>query len=215
VSRFDGTSPAYEGGEVSTFPAMTEILAPAEHGIAKIDHYEVTEMDSFMSSLRGGDGYCPQGKYTRLLVGGRLVMSDTRMEHMTNYEVVRRAYGSVLIAGLGLGMILHPILNKEEVESVTVIEKYAYVISLVQPTVAHPKLTIINADIYEWKAAKGTKFDTLYFDIWADLSTDNLEDMRKLHCKFRLYKHIDGWMESWRREWLKAKKRGSGRRRGW
>lgn len=195
-----------------TFPAMTEILPPAEHGLAKIDHYEVSKWESQMSSLRGGLSYCYEGKYARLLVGGRLMMSDTRMEHMTNYEVVRMARGNVMVAGLGLGMILHPILSKESVTSVTVVEKYADVIALVGPSVQHPKLTIVNADIFSWKPAKGTKFDCLYFDIWADQSTDDLESMRKLHCRFRPYKHVDGWMESWRRNYLKAQKRSNRRR---
>jgi len=198
----------------STFPSMVEILPPAEYGIAKIDHYEVSAFESRMSSMRRGDGYCPEGKYARLLVGGRLMMSDTRMEHMTNYNFVRNARGNVLVAGLGLGMILHPILDKESVTSVTVIEKYADVIVLVGPTVQHPKLNIINADIYEWKPAKGTKYDCVYFDIWSEQSTDTLEDMKKLHLRFRSFKASDGWIESWRRDYLKAAKR-SDKRRGW
>ena len=135
------------------------------------------------------------------------MMSDTRMEHVTNYRVVQEARGNVLIAGLGLGIILHPILAKNEVLSVTVIEKYADVIALVSPTVKNDKLTIIQGDIYEWKPVKGTKYDTLYFDIWADSTTDKLEEMRKLHLRFKPYKVKEGWMNSWRRDILKADKR--------
>ena len=142
------------------------------------------------------------------------MMSDTSMEHSTNWDVVHEARGHVLIAGLGLGMILHPILAKKEVLSVTVIEKYADVISLVGPSVKHDKLTIIEGDIYEWKPAKGTKYETIYFDIWAEQSTDCLEDMRKLHFRFRPYKIKEGWMNSWRRDELKAQKRRDDRN-GW
>jgi spermidine synthase len=186
---------------------MTTILPPAEVGLAKIDHVEVTQHQAMMSTLRDRGGYCPEGIYARLLVGGRLMMSDTRMEHMTNYGVVLAAQGNVLIAGLGLGMILHPILAKEAVTTVTVIEKYADVITLVEPSVKCPKLTIVHADIFEWKPAKGTKYDVVYFDIWNDQSTDDLEVMSKLHQKFKSYKVAGGWMNSWRRDWLKSEKR--------
>jgi spermidine synthase len=197
-----------------TFPAMVEIVPPAKHGIAEVTHFEVSKTDSMFSSLRGGMDYVPAGKYARLRVNGRLMMSDTRMEHATNYEVVRQAQGHVLIAGLGLGMILHPILAKKEVTSVTVIEKYADVIALVGPTVKNDKLAIIEGDIYEWKPAKGTKYSVLYFDIWADQSTDDLEKMKTLHLRFRSYKAKDGWMNSWRRDHLKAQKRRNDRN-GW
>jgi hypothetical protein len=196
------------------FPEMTKIFqTPVTYGIAAVDHVEVTRLQSMMSSFHPGE-YCDEGTYCRLLVNGRIMMSDTRMEHLTNYEVVRQAHGNVLIAGLGLGMILHPILAKKEVLSVTVIEKYADVIALVEPTVQNKKLTIIEGDIYEWKPAKGTKYETLYFDIWSEQSTDCLEEMRTLHLRFKPFKVKEGWMNSWRREELKNQKRRDDRS-GW
>ena len=190
------------------FPSMVEIVPESQYGIAKIEHFEVNRSASRLSSMRPDD-YVPEGRYAKLKVNGRLTMSDTMMEHRTNREVVWKAKGNVLIAGLGIGMILHPILAKSEVTSVTVIEKYPDVIALVAPTIKSDKLTIIAADIYEWKPAKGVKFDAIYFDIWAEQSTDCLEDMRRLHLRFRAHKNKDGWMDSWRREYLRAEKRRS------
>lgn len=195
---------------MSEFPRMIEVVPQGQYGIAAVEHFEVSEMASRFTAMRGADDYVPAEKYAKLRVNGCLMMTDTRMERRTNSEVVWKAKGNVLIAGLGLGMILHPILAKKEVESVTVIEKYADVIALIEPTVRHKKLSIIEADIYDWKPAKGTKFDTIYFDIWAEQSTDCLEDMRKLHCRFRPYKVTEGWMQSWRRDELKAQKRRGG-----
>jgi spermidine synthase len=196
-----------------TFPIMTEIIPESTCGVAAIEHFEVSEQASRFSSIRGATDYVPAGKYARLSVHGQLMMTDTPMEHMTNYEFVRKANGDVLVAGLGLGMILHPIMESDKILSVTVVEKYADVIALVSPTVQHPKLTIVNADIYEWKPAKGTKFDTIYFDIWAEQSTDTLEDMKKLHLRFRSCKSKDGWMDSWRRDYLKYQKQRDNRNR--
>ena len=186
------------------FPDMKTIFPmKSEHGIAKIDHVEVSILGSLQSSQDGPEAYCPPGTYCRLIVGNTLMMSDTRMERNTNAEFAREARGHVLIAGLGLGMILHPILAKPEVLSVTVIEKCADVILLVSPTVQSDKLTIIEAYIYEWKPSKGTKYDCIYFDIWSCQSTETLEDMKKLHYRFRSYKAKYGWMDSWRRKTIK------------
>ncbi len=196
------------------FPSMIEIVPESTYGIATVEHFTVSEAESLFSSLRRGD-YVPSGKYAKLKVNGTLMMSDTSMEHRTNWDVVHEAKGNVLIAGLGLGMILHPILAKPEVLSVTVIEKYEDVISLVGPTIKSDKLTIVHGDIYEWKPAKGAKYDTIYFDIWAEQSTDCLEDMRKLHLRFRPYKVKEGWMNSWRRGELKNQKRSDRNRWGY
>jgi hypothetical protein len=190
---------------------MTTIFKePVAYGRACVEHRTVTRAESALSGLHPG-AFCPEGTYCVLRVDGCLWMSDTRLEHITNWEVVNEARGNVLIAGLGLGMILHPILEKKEVAHVTVVEKYADVIALVEPTIKSEKLTCIAADIYEWFPAKGTKYDCLYFDIWSEQSTDCLEEMKKLHLRFRSFKAKDGWMNSWRREELRAQKRRNDR----
>ena len=188
------------------FPDMTKIIPASSHGIATIEHFEVSQAASRFSSLRSG-GWVPEGKYVKLRVNGCLMMSDTRMEHITNWEVVNEARGNVLIAGLGIGMILHPILAKKEVSHVTVVEKYADVIALVSPTVRCQKLTLVEGDVYQWLPEKGVKFDSIYFDIWAEQSTDCLEEMKELHRRFRPFKAKDGWMNSWRRDELRSQKR--------
>lgn len=190
------------------FPEMAKVLAPAQRGTATIRHYIVSDHESAMSGFRPGQ-FCPPGTYANLLVNGQLVMSDTRMEQVTNYEVARRSHGSVLIAGLGLGMILHPILAKPEVEQVTVVEINPDVIALVHPSLLSTKLTIICADIRVWKPPKGTLFDTIYFDIWPDLCTDNLKEIARLHQRFKYHLNRSGnpWMGSWGSDWLKQRRR--------
>ena len=193
------------------FPQMTAILTPQKQGIAEIDHYTVTPLESQMSAWCRG-AYCPEGRYAVLRVGRTLMMSDTLLERRSNREVVINSRGDVLIAGLGLGMILHPILARAEVRSVTVIEKYQDVIDLVRPTLPAEKLTIICADIHQWMPEKTARFSTIYFDIWPNICTDNLEAIKQLHRRFRKYLLRDGgeWMGSWQHEELKSLKR-SGR----
>jgi spermidine synthase len=134
-------------------------------------------------------------------------MSDTLMEKSSNVGVINNASGHVLIAGLGIGLILPAILAKKEVLSVTVIEKYKEVIDLVEPHLhslpGGEKLHVIESDIFTWKPAKGKKFDTIYFDIWPNVCTDNLREMATLHRKYARCKTSDGWINSWKRTHLK------------
>lgn len=190
---------------MSLFPSMVKVVPEGERGIAKVKHDRVSAFHAAMSALRGTP--LSEGPICQLFVGGTLWMSDGANEHRTNYEVCVEARGRVLIAGLGLGMILTKILAKKEVEHVTIIEKYQDVIDLVGPHFKHKKLQIICADIYEWRPAKGAKFDCIYFDVWADQSTDDLEDMRKLHQAFKSFKAQGAWMESWNRAHLQSRKR--------
>jgi len=198
---------------MSKFEPMVEHVKPGKQGVAEVKHVTVSEKDShrtaFWSAAKGDRGiYVPPGDYVQLYVKGQLMMSDTRMEKVTNYEFLSAASGDVLIAGLGIGMVLRPLLQDPKVTSITVVEKYQDVIDLVK--VDSPKLNIICADIFDWKPAKGTKYHTIYFDIWPDICLDNLEEMVTLHRRFARCKVSGGWMDSWTRKDLLARKR-SGR----
>ena len=66
---------------------------------------EEAKFDRMRASFRDGR-YARAGTYTRLMRGGVLVMSDTTDEMRDHRDPVMRASGSVLINGLGLGMVL-------------------------------------------------------------------------------------------------------------
>jgi spermidine synthase len=145
------------------------------------------------------------------------MMTDTQNEKRTNMGVVWNAHGHVFIAGLGIGMILHPIADKSEVTKITVLEKSQGVIDLVKGTLP-AKVEVVQGDIFEYKPEKGTKFDSIYFDIWPEISTENLPEMGTLHRRFRKHLAEGGWMDSWCRDQLKSRKRSEKRhdsRYGW
>jgi hypothetical protein len=152
---------------------------------------------SFMRMYDGG--------YVRMHVRGELMMSDTVFERHTNSEFINAAKGNVLIAGLGIGMVLHNILDKPEVTRVTVVEINKDVITLVGAKFQHEKLTIVNGNIFTFNTQE--KYDAIYFDIWPTISQDNLEDMRKLHIKFRFKKNEGAYVDSWMRTFLKKQAR--------
>lgn len=99
--------------------------------------------------------------------------------------------------GLGLGLIVGCMLEKEQVNHVTVIEISAEVIELVGTHYLKKygdRLTIIHADALEYKPSKGQRFNTVWHDIWPTICSDHLPDMHKLHRK---YGRRCDWQGSW------------------
>lgn len=181
-------------------------------GIWTVKKFTVSEdegrHDAAMSMFSGHGRHVPAGTYTGLYRNDTPIMTDTPDEIRDHRGFMRRSTGDVLIAGLGLGMVLQGCAVKDEVKTVTVIEKSLDVIYLVERHYkAKPfghKVTIINADIFEWKPAKGVKFDCAWFDIWDGLCTDNLDEMATLNRRFARICPDKG---SWGRELLLDRRR--------
>lgn len=194
---------------------MATILPESKKGDAEIKHYVIDEKAASFSRLRavvtrGREGAARPGTFAQLFVKGSLVMSDTEHERQSNWDLLREShYGDILIAGLGLGMVVLPILAREGVKSVTIVELSQDTIDLVEPHLRKAagkdagKLTVVCADIFEWKPPRGARYHTIYFDIWENICRDNLKDMRRLHQKFRRRKTKGGWMSSWLYDELK------------
>lgn len=166
---------------------MLEILQEKEIGIAKVEKYHVDGWGIFQGVA--------EGDYVSLKVNGGLMMSNTPMEKRTNSEFVHNATGDVLIGGLGIGLIIMPLLEKDEVKSITVLEKYQDVIDCVLPQLKphdkQNKLKVICADCFEWET-KDT-YDTIYLDIWSYINEDVYnEEMKPLKRKFRKFLSADG-----------------------
>lgn len=209
---------------MSIFDVSVPVQA-GEQGLARITKFEISEEDSRRTALRAAaghpDAYVRPGSYTKLHVGGQLMMSDTTMERRTNHAFVCHAHGRVLVAGLGIGLILEAVLAKPEVETVTVIEKYQDVVYLVAPHYLDryaDKLTVITADIFDWRPMpKCMTYSVIYFDIWPDICEDALVDMARLHRAFGRYldrSDSEAWMDSWQRSYLKALRRSRQRHGG-
>jgi hypothetical protein len=59
---------------------------------------------------------------------------------------------------------------------------------------------VIQADAFSWKPPRGELYDVIYFDIWADICTDNLPEISKLKRRYarRLKRKDSGsWMGAW------------------
>lgn len=147
-----------------------------EIGIAELDciKVEVDNTTLMMQKLReirdrGTDLFCIEnGTYTRLKINGTVFMSDTPMELKSNSEVINKATGKVFIGGLGIGLLLHNLMEKIEkgiVTEIFVAENNLDVIKLIGPYYKHPKIKLWHADINNMirnPVYTGYKFDTIY-----------------------------------------------------
>lgn len=168
--------------------------------------YEVTKNDEIsqaFSALRNGGRYVPVGTYTALKRGRTVVMSDTPDEIRDLREPLKRAEGVCLVNGLGLGILVGGMLEKEGVEKVIAIENSSEVISLVGPYYKGrygERFEIRLADAFEYKPPRGEVYNVVWHDVWDYICGDNWKDMTKLHRK---YGKRCGWQGSWMRDAVK------------
>lgn len=175
--------------------SLHRVVRPGEHGTARV----VCDSPDLMTRLRAArDGQPLRAeKYTRLIVGNTLWMTDAEYECWTNQKFVEAARGDVLIAGLGLGLILGPALAKPGVRSVTVIEREPDVVALIEPTYKCPKLSVVVADAREW-TPPAKAFDCIYLDIWPSVpDADDRADILSLKMKYRRALRPTGWIGAW------------------
>lgn len=176
---------------------MTEILKDGKAGDFELSHYEIGQND-FYAMLHG----IPSGKFVRLTHKGEVVMSNTDMEKRTNSSFAINAHGNVLIGGLGIGLILLAIQDKEEVKQITVVEKNTEVIELVGSQLPlNSKVHIVHDDVFEYKPL--FKYNTIYMDIWNYINSDVYQrEMKPLISRYRRYlvpksedgnRYIDCW----------------------
>lgn len=125
------------------------------------------------------------GDHVKLTHNGEVVMSDTKMERLTNQEFLNSAHGKVLIGGLGLGMILLPLLDDDEVTEITVIEYSQDVINIVGSQLPKcDKLRIVQGDVFTYIPEH--KYNTIYMDIWNSVNSEVYEEeMCPLMDKYR------------------------------
>ena len=116
-------------------------------------------------------------EFPAVLEDGNEWMTLTPVDLDTSDEAIERAHGRVVTFGLGLGYYTYMVSEKDEVESVTVVEKSRDVIALfrqyILPQFSHPeKVRIVEADAFEYaeRSMPAEGFDVAFVDTWRDAS---------------------------------------------
>lgn len=176
-------------------------------GRVRIVEFNVSDSEAMLNNIRSsGPMRIVPGTYKKLVIANEVVMSNTRMEIITNREFVLSAHGNVLINGLGLGMVVEQLLKKDRVEHITIIEKDQTVIDLVAPVFKNEeRVTIIKACAFEYQPPKGVIYDFVWHDIWTYIHPNNLVEMTRLHRKYGKRSH---WQGSWAKHLCQHIKKG-------
>lgn len=141
--------------------------------------------------------------FLSVLQNGREWMTMMPNELVTQRIPIKKASGRVCTYGLGLGYFAFMCARKDEVESVTVVERDESVIKLFRELLLpcfenKEKIEIVCADAFEFaeKEAPIRAFDYIFADIWHDPS-DGVEAYKR----FKSLEHLcpetkfDYWIE--------------------
>jgi len=162
-----------------------------ETATRSVESFTISEMGATIWNIKCAEGHeILPGEYTRLVMDGDTMMSDTPKElldHEMMFAATKLLGGHVLIAGLGLGCALNVIAMMDNVTKVTVIELDDDVMANHAPYFREKfgdKVEIIHASIFDWEPPKGVIYSVAWMDIWLHLSEDNLDEMDELTDKF-------------------------------
>lgn len=159
---------------------------------SKYKAYELFVCDDFKYE---GDLLIPQlgffnkpFNYLAVYDNNRLWMSITPNEINTMKGPIENAKGNVLTFGLGLGYFAYMCSLKEEVKSITIIEKDSSVIKLFKEHILNQfeykyKINIIQEDAYTFlKTLDESLYDYAFVDIYHDAS-----DGKQTYLNFKEY----------------------------
>lgn len=140
----------------------------------------------------------PDQTYTVLFedFGSKLnIMQDSHREFDEHIWMLDRMKGDVLIGGLGIGMINIPLLESDEVTSVTIIEKNQDVIDLVWDHCAKDgRFTLVHDDVNTWNIPEGNSWDVAWFDTWLTHEEPLQTYIDRIREKYGDYAtEINGW----------------------
>jgi hypothetical protein len=119
----------------------------------------------------GGPGYDfyrlrRKVRITELKVDGRVCMVDDCPHWWAMQAHAREYRGHVLVAGLGLGLIVHALAANPEVAGITVVERDKDVIDLVSPHLPEaPPTSVVHADWYDYRPDRPP--DGVFYDLFA------------------------------------------------
>jgi hypothetical protein len=186
-----------------------------EVGDWKVGKFEVDVAGAFLHNRNEFDSgkMIVPGNYTGLYLrndddehkpyeGWQIIMSDTPSEIMDHLEFIDKAYGRVLINGLGLGMVAHALLREDKnscIEHIDIVECNQEVIDLVGHYFeGNSKVTIHHADAFEIQWPEDAYWHCAWSDLWYKINPDDYEQQNRLINKYkdRVLYH-DCWMRRW------------------
>lgn len=181
-------------------------------GSAKITRKNQRPGIYLMEGVRGSDYYSNTIPIliTSLQIGREVVMVDDPLNWYGMQDLAKNCKGKVLIAGLGLGLILHALQSNNEVTEIYVIESNKDVIDLMKNNIpTDSRIKIIHEDFWDYIDKIGLNrfedinekfkeyikihkivgdYDTVLIDIWWGKGSPEIgREMTILKIKLQAY----------------------------
>ncbi len=135
-----------------------------------------------------------------LWIDNSLWMWDIPIERKVQKQMAEKAFGDVLVAGYGLGLVQKYLSENSNVTSITTIEKSKEVIDKVKQIYGEIYGEIILGDFYSDTIQD--KFDCIIGDIWEDIIPEALEDYKKFKHKAQQLINSNGKILAWGQEFF-------------
>lgn len=126
-------------------------------------------------------------------IGPYLWMWDVPEERKAQQVLADQAYGDVLVAGYGLGIVQKYLCENPNVKSVLTVEKYSQVIAACHNHYGKLYGKYDIGDFNTWdKKFPWRKYDCVVGDIWKDIIPEALEDYKKFKASALRHLKPDG-----------------------
>lgn len=144
-----------------------------------------------------------------LWVDEYLWMWDIPAEVKAQKELADQAYGDVLVAGYGLGILQRCLVDNPKVTSIISVEKYQEVIDLCEEKYGQIYGGYLIADFLDNNCMGNFyQYDCVLGDIWDEIIPSNLPVFQKFKRKAQEFIKPDGKIIAWGLgyfEWLESK----------
>jgi len=134
----------------------------------------------------------------------QVLMTDSEFELLSNKHFIDNATGDVLILGLGLGMVVLPLLDDDSINSITIIEQEQDIIDYVGAKIKKldlkNKVNIKLGDAYEYykNTDEYGKYDYVYIDFWPSLNKSAFKDMDEMLITYKpMKKDENSFLRCW------------------
>lgn len=179
-------------------------------GRASITKHRYTRGSVFWAEGVGGNLYYEYSKSvegTALKIGNRTWMTTDYPYIVSLKSFAERSSGKVLVAGLGLGIVVHYLVQNPAVTEIKIIDREPDVIRLVSPLLPNdPRIQIIESDFWDWcDKATLTEYcpDTVIWDLAVSTKDQGVTEGKELPvAKFLIigrFTHLrwtrEGWIE--------------------
>lgn len=135
-----------------------------------------------------------------LFLDDYLWMWDFPHEQELQRDIAQQAYGDVLVAGYGFGVVTKFALENPRVRSVTTVEKYQEVLDAVEESCGTLYGDVVVTDFYELPESQ--QYDCVIGDVWEEIDARFLDEYVRFKSKAQTLLKPGGSILGWGKDYF-------------